>query len=140
MPEERTVWTSSPSQVLNLPIFILCGLLFFLVIPVFYALWKGLVVKFTQYELTSERLKIRSGVINRNLDELELYRVRDYKLDQPLSLRVFSLANIILTTSDKTTPVITLRAIRNAEGVREELRTHVEACRTAKRVREIDFE
>jgi uncharacterized membrane protein YdbT with pleckstrin-like domain len=140
MPEERTVWTSSPSQVLNLPIFILCGLLFFLVIPVFYALWKWLVVKFTQYELTSERLKIRSGVINRNLDELELYRVRDYKLDQPLSLRVFSLANIILTTSDKTTPVITLRAIRNAEGVREELRTHVETCRTAKRVREIDFE
>jgi uncharacterized membrane protein YdbT with pleckstrin-like domain len=140
MPEEKTVWTSSPSQVLNLPIFILCGLLFFLVIPIFYALWKWLVVKFTQYELTSERLKIRSGVINRNLDELELYRVRDYKLDQPLSLRVFSLGNIILTTSDKTTPVITLRAIRNAEGVREELRTHVEACRTAKRVREIDFE
>jgi uncharacterized membrane protein YdbT with pleckstrin-like domain len=140
MPEEKTVWTSSPSQVLNLPMFILCGLLFFLVIPVFFALWKWLVVKFTQYELTSERLKIRSGVINRNLDELELYRVRDYKLDQPLSLRVFSLGNIILTTSDKTTPVIILRAIRNAEGVREELRTHVEACRTAKRVREIDFE
>jgi uncharacterized membrane protein YdbT with pleckstrin-like domain len=140
MPEEKTVWTSSPSQIINLGVFILCGLLFFLVVPIFYALWKWLVVRSTQYELTSERLKIRSGVINRNLDELELYRVRDYRLDQPLSLRVFSLGNIILTTSDKTTPVVVLRAIRNAEGVREELRTHVEACRATKRVREIDFE
>jgi uncharacterized membrane protein YdbT with pleckstrin-like domain len=140
MPEEKTIWTSSPSQVLNLGVFILCGLLFFLVVPLFYALWKWLVVKFTQYELTSERLKIRSGVINRKLDELELYRVRDYKLDQPLSLRVFSLGNIVLTTSDKTTPVVVLRAIRDAERVREELRTYVESCRTSKRVREIDIE
>jgi uncharacterized membrane protein YdbT with pleckstrin-like domain len=140
MPEEKTIWTSSPSQVLNLGVFILCGLLFFLVVPLFYALWKWLVVKLTQYELTSERLKIRSGVINRKLDELELYRVRDYRLDQPLSLRVFSLGNIVLTTSDKTTPVVVLRAIRDAERVREELRTYVESCRTSKRVREIDIE
>lgn len=140
MSDEKSVWNGTPSQVINLPVFILCGLFFWLVIPLFYASWKWLVVKFTQYELTSQRLKIRSGVINRKLDELELYRVRDYRLDQPLTLRVFSLGNIILQTSDKTTPVVTLRAIRDAEGVRESIRTHVEASRTAKHVREIDIE
>jgi uncharacterized membrane protein YdbT with pleckstrin-like domain len=140
MTAEQTVWNGSPSQVINLPIFILCGLFFWLVVPVFYGLWKYLVVKFTQYELSSERLKIRSGVINRKLDELELYRVRDYKLDQPLSLRIFHLGNIVLQTSDRTTPTVVLRAIHDAESVRESLRTHVEACRTKKGVREIDFE
>jgi hypothetical protein len=36
--------------------------------------------------------------------------------------------------------VVVLRAIRDAERVREELRTYVESCRTSKRVREIDIE
>jgi uncharacterized membrane protein YdbT with pleckstrin-like domain len=140
MTAEQTIWNGSPSQIINLPLYILCGLFFWLVVPVFYALWKFLVVKFTQYELTSERLKIRSGVINRKLDELELYRVRDYKLEQPLSLRIFRLGNVVMQTSDKTTPTVILRAIHDAESVRENIRTHVEACRMRKGVREIDFE
>lgn len=140
MSNETEVWSGTPSQVVNLGTFIVCVLLFFLVIPVFYALWKWLVVKFTKYELTTERLRTRYGVLNRKTDELELYRVRDYKFDQPLFLRLFSLGNIILTTSDKSHPLVVIRAIPNGEQLREQLRTHVEACRVAKRVREVDFE
>lgn len=140
MAEEREIWSGTPSQVVNLGVFIVCILLFFLVIPLFYALWRWLVVKFTKYELTTERLRTRYGVLNRKTDELELYRVRDYKLDQPLFLRLFSLGNLILTTSDKSHPVVVIRAIPNGEQLREMLRTHVEACRVAKRVREVDFE
>jgi uncharacterized membrane protein YdbT with pleckstrin-like domain len=140
MAEERTVWFGNPSQVINLGSYILLGLFFWLVIPLFVILWKWLVVKNTKYELTTERLRMRHGVLNKKLDELELYRVRDYKLDQPFFLRLFSLGNVILQTSDKTHPTVLIEAVPNAEELREQLRTHVEACRTSKGVREVDIE
>ncbi len=140
MSEEKEVWFGNPSQVVNLGTFILLGLFFWLVIPLLVILWKWLAIKNTKYELTTERLKTRHGVLNKKTDELELYRVRDYNYEQPFFLRLFSLGNIILQTSDKSHPEVVLRAIPNGEELREKLRTHVEACRMKKRVREVDFE
>jgi uncharacterized membrane protein YdbT with pleckstrin-like domain len=140
MVNEELVWTGSPSQVINAPVFIVCALLCWLVIPVFVALWKWLVIRSIRYELTTERLKLRQGVLNRTLDELELYRVRDYKLEQPFFLRIFSLGNIIIRTTDTTHPYIVLRAIRDGENVLELVRRNVEECRAKKNVRALDLE
>jgi len=137
---EKPIWTGTPSQVINLPTFIVLGLFFWLVIPVFMMLWKWLVVKNTKYELTTERLKTRYGVLNKQMDEIELYRVRDYRFEQPFFLRIFSLGNVVMQTSDKSHPLVTIRAIPNGEELRERIRTHVEECRARKGVREIDFE
>jgi uncharacterized membrane protein YdbT with pleckstrin-like domain len=137
---ETPIWNGTPSQVLNLPTFILWGLFFWLVIPVFIMLWQWLVLKNTKYELTTERLKTRHGVLNKKMDDLELYRVRDYKLEQPFFLRLFGLANITLQTSDKSHPTVVIRAIPHGEQLREQIRSAVEACRVNKRVREVDLE
>ncbi len=138
MAEEKLIWQGSPSQVINIPAFVCWGLLFWLVFPIFIIVWQWLVVKMTKYELTTERFRVRYGVINKKMDELELYRVRDYKLDQPIFLRIFSLGNIILDTSDISNPTTIIKAIPNSEGVREQIRTSVEACRIKKGVREFD--
>jgi uncharacterized membrane protein YdbT with pleckstrin-like domain len=140
MSEEKEIWSGTPSQVINLPAFILCGLLFWLVVPIFIMIWRWLVLKNTKYELTTERLKTRQGVINKKMDDLELYRVRDYKFEQPLFLRLFGLGNITIQTSDKSHPVVVIRAIRNGEQLREQMRKAVEACRVKKGVREVDLE
>lgn len=140
MEQEKDIWSGTPSQVINLGTYLLLGLFFFLVIPLFVILWKWLEVKNTKYELTTQRLRTRTGILNKNLDELELYRVKDYKLDQPFFLRMFSLGNVILETSDRSNPVVTIRAIPDAEDVREKIRACVEKRRDEKRVREVDFE
>lgn len=140
MSDEKSVWNGTPSQVINIPAFALWGIFFWLVIPIFIILWRWLVVKNTKYELTTERLKIRHGVLNKKMDDLELYRVRDFKLERPFFLRLFSLGNIILQTSDKSHPVVILCAIQNGEQIREQIRNMVEACRVKKRVREVDYE
>ncbi|MBU58499.1 MAG: hypothetical protein CL543_06435 [Alcanivorax sp.] len=140
MREEKDVWYGTPSQVINLGTFIVCGLLFFLVIPLFVALWRWLEVKYTKYELTTQRLRTRYGVLNRKTDELELYRVRDYQLVEPFFLRLFSLGNVVLRTSDRSNPVVTIKAVENGEELREKLRQYVEECRTHKGVREFDVE
>lgn len=138
--EEKNVWNGTPSQVINIPSFIFCVLFFWLIIPIFYALYRWLDVKFTKYELTSERLITRHGILNKVTDDLELYRVRDYKAERPFFLRIFSLGNIKMQTSDRSHPEVIIRAIPNSEELRETLRKYVEQCRIAKRVREVDFE
>jgi uncharacterized membrane protein YdbT with pleckstrin-like domain len=140
MAEEELVWSDTPSQVLNIPTFVVCGLLFWLVIPIFIGVWKWLVLRNTRYELTTERLRVRRGVLNKELEELELYRVRDYRLEQPFILRMFSLGNITINTTDVSQPIVILHGVRNSEHVREQIRNHVEQCRTAKRVRALDIE
>ena len=139
-PDEELVWSGGPSQLVNFVVYLVCGLLAWLVVPIFYAIWKWLVVKNTRYELTTERLRMRHGVLNKELDEIELYRVRDYKLEQPLLLRIFSLGHVTVTTTDVAQPVVKLRAIADSETVREQVRHHVEQCRTKKRVLPIDLE
>lgn len=140
MAEETLIWRGSPSQLVNLPWYVLWILLFWLVIPLLVLLWQWLVIRTTVYELTSQRLKLRRGVLNKHLDEVELYRVRDYQLEQPLFLRLFGLANIVLQTSDRTQPTVRLRAVREGEQLYELVRAAVEECRARKGVRELDIE
>src|SRR5262245_56167885 len=93
---DEVVWSGSPSQIVNLPAFVVCFLLCWLLVPIFVAFWKWLVVRNTRYELTTERLKLREGVLNKVFNEVELYRVRDYRAEQPWYLRPFSLGHVIM--------------------------------------------
>ena len=137
--DEQVVWSGSPSQVLNLPVFLLCALLCWLVVPIIIAIWKWLTLRNIRYELTTERLKIRQGVLNKELDEIELYRVRDYRLEQPFWLRLFGLGNILLNTADTSNPFVLLRGVRESEQVYEQIRKYVEDCRVKKRELPLDL-
>lgn len=97
-------------------------------------------VKATQYEITSERIRIRRGIFTKRTDEVELYRANDTSLIEPLSLRMLGLGTIEIRTNDVTTPTVCLHAIRGARGVRENLRKYIEECRDRKRVRVTELE
>ncbi|NLF40146.1 PH domain-containing protein [bacterium] len=115
-----------------------CAALLFIYVGFVFHKW--LVVRFTVYSLSTERLRITTGVLSRRTEVLELYRVRDFTLLQPLWYRICSMGDIVLTTSDKTTPVVTLRAIHNPAALLDTIRVNVEACRLKKGVKEIDYE
>jgi uncharacterized membrane protein YdbT with pleckstrin-like domain len=93
-----------------------------------------------RYELTTQRLLLSQGVLSRRTDEVELYRVKDYALVEPLALRLFGLGNIVVTTTDDTNLTVTLRAVPAARQLRDQMRQHVEVCRDKKRVRVSEFE
>jgi uncharacterized membrane protein YdbT with pleckstrin-like domain len=155
MTEENVLWKDSPSQWLNLGPFTAClilaagisvGALFFppafagLILPILYAVWKYLTVRTRVFELTSERLKITSGVINQHVDEIELYRIKDSQLVRTWWMRLTGLASVSLETSDRTMPSLVIPAIRGGGDMRELLRKQVEIQRDNKRVREMDFD
>ena len=135
----NVIWRGQPSQWLNFGWFLICGLLFWLIVPIFIALWRWLVVRSMRYELTADRLFVYSGVLNKKIDELELYRVKDYSQSNPFFLRLVGLGNVILFTSDRSDSTIQISAIPDATQVRGMLREHVEKCRAKKGVREIDM-
>lgn len=138
MAEEQSLWKGSPSQAVNLGVYVFCLLLCWLVLPVLYALWRWIDTRLTEYELTSQRLVFRRGVFNRKTEEVELYRVRDSSLDEPLFLRLFGAGNVVISATDASSPSMMLRAVKGAAQVRQKLRAAVEAVREQKRVRSIE--
>jgi uncharacterized membrane protein YdbT with pleckstrin-like domain len=155
MTDENSFWKGSPSQWLNLGPFtaavlaaagIVVASLFFppvligLVLPAGYLLWSYLSVRSQVFELTSERLRVTRGILNQSIDEIELYRVKDSQMIRSWWMRLTGLASIVLETSDRSMPHLTIPAIRGGAELRELLRTHVELQRDRKRVRETDFD
>jgi uncharacterized membrane protein YdbT with pleckstrin-like domain len=126
MADENFAWQGSPSQVTNMGTFIVWGLLaltFFLApISAGVIIWKYLVVKNRRYELTSQRFRCHSGVLSKTTDDIELYRVKDTKFEQPFFLRLFGLGNVKLMSSDLSTPVVTIEAVPNARELRETIK------------------
>jgi uncharacterized membrane protein YdbT with pleckstrin-like domain len=82
-----------------------------------------------QYRLTNQRLFVRTGFIKRKVDELELYRVKDVKVNQSLLQRILGFGSITVLSSDDSTPELTLIGILNPEEVKETIRTCYRAAR-----------
>lgn len=104
-------------------------------------LWKWLECMAARYDICTDRLIVREGIFIKSLDEVELYRVKDVRLDFSLINQMAGIGTITVTSSDETTrgePLI-LRHIERAAQRREELRHLVEAARQKRRVREIDM-
>ncbi|TDO05385.1 PH domain-containing protein [Sunxiuqinia elliptica] len=160
-----------PSQLLNLPVFLLGILLipglflldellklylpvdfvpdkferYILNLPVFLAvLFAGylgyymLKIYCIRYEISSEELRHYSGILNRKHEFIEHYRIKDFAVDRPLIYRLFGLGNLTIYTSDKTTPVFKMEAIKHPQDIYKTLRDLVEQNRREKHVFEVD--
>lgn len=95
----------------------------------------------TIYEITPERLIIRRGIFNKSIDEIELYRVKNIRIDFTLINQLADIGTISILSSDETTrdaPLV-IPHIEAARRRREELRVLVDAARQKRHVREIDM-
>ena len=104
-------------------------------------LWKWFENMAARYDICTDRLIVREGIFIKSLDEVELYRVKDIRLDYSLINEWAGIGTITATSSDETTrtAALVLPHIEEAKGRREQLRNLVEAARQKRRVREIDM-
>ena len=103
--------------------------------------WKWFESLAARYDICRDRLIVREGIFIKSLDEVELYRVKDVRLDFSLINQMAGIGTITVHSSDETTrgaPLV-LRHVERAAQRREELRSLVEAARQKRRVREIDM-
>jgi uncharacterized membrane protein YdbT with pleckstrin-like domain len=93
------------------------------------------------FEVTGERLIIRRGIFSKSIDEVELYRVKDIRLDYSLVNQWAGIGTITIVSSDETTrgaPLV-IPFVERAEARREQLRGLVDKARQRRSVREIDM-
>jgi len=109
-----------------------------IVVAALWLLWRWVELKTTVFHLTNERLLITSGILTKVTNTLELYRVRDLKVVQPLWLRMVGLQNIELYTADTSTEIVIIDYVRESLTLPDRLRQYVEACRAKKNVRVMD--
>ena len=138
--EEKTIWKGRSSQLIHFGTYLLCGLFCWLIVPLFIAIAKWIQNRCRVYEITTERIKISRGVFSRKTEEIELYRIRDYSLQEPFWLRLFGLGNIVLATIDVSSAALVIEAVPEASALRDEIRKNVEICRKRKGVRLTELE
>lgn len=95
-----------------------------------------------RYELTTQRLILRTGIIFKRIDEIELFRVKDVRVDFSLVNQLTGIGTICLRSSDATSghSNFIMRDIPSACEVRETMRTLVDQARQRRRVRELDVD
>lgn len=79
----------------------------------------GLPISFTRYFLTETKLITRSGFLNIEEDELELYRVTDKKLQLSFWQRLFRCGTLVLHVKDTDTPVKAIQSVKAPRVVSE---------------------
>jgi uncharacterized membrane protein YdbT with pleckstrin-like domain len=158
-PQETMVWRGTASQWTNFGTYFFCLLLIAgvvaayvlvtptqplilagLAIPLLWALARWIGTRYHRYEITSERIKITTGLLSRHHTELELYRVRDYSVVEPFWLRLVGCGDIVLVSADRTTPQIVLHAVPKAATLKDQIRTHTERMRQRRGVRDLEID
>lgn len=130
--EERTIWEGHPSHLKDLGFHVLCGILSPLIVPIGFMLWRCLDTHFHRYDVTSERLRVTQGILSKRMREMEFYRVRETSLHQPFFLRIFRLANVVITVAGSDKPEFVIHAVPRAMELRENLRHCIETVREEK--------
>jgi uncharacterized membrane protein YdbT with pleckstrin-like domain len=171
---EQTVWQGSPSQAVNLPVYMTLGIgaivatigLLFLrsgtlpsatsdisarsVYPwIIVAIWllcgigaltTYLKVSTTKYVLTTERLRVTTGILSTVTEDLELRRVRDSVILRPFWARIAGLGDVQILSADASTPRVVLHAIRDPDGVQSKIRSIVQTQWAKFNVRQMEID
>ncbi len=96
-------------------------------------------LKSFEYRLTTQRLLVSRGLIGREVDELELYRVKDVTVDQDFLGRVLNYGTIVVVAADSSTPQVELTGVAQPVQVKETLRTQFRAARHREGMRPTEF-
>ena len=101
------------------------------------AFYRFVYIRNIRYEVGPEIIRITRGVFFKRMDQIELFRVKDYVLTQPFLLQLFRLMDLELKSTDPLNPVIWLRGIPYSDLV-DTIRAHVQDARQHNRIYEIN--
>ena len=86
----------------------------------------------TRYELTSERLTVKTGVLGKTLEEMEVIRVKDVRVQQTPADRALGVGSVTVISTDASTPALLLHKVSNPAQVKERIRRSAERERQRK--------
>jgi membrane protein YdbS with pleckstrin-like domain len=161
LTEEQELWRGHPSQILNLQVYLLWTVVLIIAIigslmlhdPQHWSwLFLGLLalvgltqVTFaflrlfsTEYIVSTQRVRLIQGIFSKDIQEIELFRVKDTMAHQSFFLRLCGLGTITILSGDERHPQLVLQGVPRAIELRERLRQEVMNLRQRFGVRELD--
>jgi uncharacterized Zn finger protein (UPF0148 family) len=75
-----------------------------------------------KYVLTTERLRVESGMLRKAAESLDLWRVKDVSVRKGMTQRTRGCGDVVVTSADSSTPVLGLVWIREPDQVAEQIR------------------
>ena len=160
-PAEQELWRGHPSQLLNVDVYLFWVIVLIVALAVVLTLvesqkWSlilfGIValvalinvavayvhLRAIEYVVTNQRVRVISGIFGKDIQEIELFRVKDTAANQSFFLRLFGLGRITILSGDERHPRIVLSGVPRAVELREKLRQEVMTLRQRFGVREVD--
>jgi len=92
-----------------------------------------------KYRLTSQRLLMERGFLARQMDEVELYRLKDMTVSQGILQRLFGAGTVTVISTDDSHPRVLLRAIADPVAIKEQIRQAAGEARRREGVRTAEF-
>jgi membrane protein YdbS with pleckstrin-like domain len=87
------------------------GLCIFVPLVLFYKAFK---LKMMHYEVTPERIEFSRGILDRKVDNIDMFRVIDLKMRRSLLDCIVGVGTVGLITTDKTDPIFNFEKVRRA--------------------------
>lgn len=78
-------------------------------IPVILESWALMT---TRYRITSRLFHYRTGILNRDFEQIEISRIRDVRVRKPLLLRLFRHGHLLVYTVDRNNALVHMNGIR----------------------------
>jgi len=92
-------------------------------------LYSQLMKRSSSYRLYPDRLEVESGLLSRQIENVELFRVRDVGLRQGFFGRLADYGDVYIHSTDSSTPDVHVRSIDKPKDFYQQVRELVSASR-----------
>ena len=83
----------------------------------------------TYYEFTTQRIKIRSGILSQQMNQVELFRVKDLSVTQSLWGKIFQYVHVRVLSSDRIVDDVVLVALPGGFHTADQIRAAAQQVR-----------
>ncbi len=89
-----------------------------------HILWEGrpFLSLVERYIITTERVRIQTGLLSNSFDDIELIRIQDIDFTQQLTERMVNIGDIIIRSANASNAEVELRNVKDPSHVHELLR------------------
>jgi membrane protein YdbS with pleckstrin-like domain len=94
----------------------------------------------TSYHFAKNRMTWRTGILSRTAESLELYRVADVTMKQPILQRLFGVGEITIRSADANHREIVIPGVPQPDRFRDWLTDAVQETRRERGMREIQMD
>jgi membrane protein YdbS with pleckstrin-like domain len=128
-PLEEVIWEGRPTWKAWAGTWIAGWVLLPILVGGFLLLSVWIQMRSKRWKLTSKRIEIESGFLGRQVDTLELWRVRDVEFRQSLMDRLAGVSSISITAHDGSYPVLDVRGLPADRAIYDRLMNAVMQAR-----------